>query len=154
MVYNKICSNAGQTNVEKRKPRQTPVIIDAVRELVLSQEGHPHSHRSAREITATMRAREDDNGQAVFGPISRSSIQRIVKETLHLKPLTRSNVHSLTAVQQERRLVACRNWLVRRAPHIRRLLFSDEKVSLPPCIWCTCTQSADFPRAPTFFTYT
>lgn len=90
IVYNKICSNAGQANVEKSKPRQTPVIVDAVRQLVLSQEGQPHSHRSTQEITATMRAREDDNGHPVFGLISRTSIQRIIKETLRLKPLTRS----------------------------------------------------------------
>lgn len=150
MVFDKICSNAGQENVEKHKPRQTPVIVDAVHQLVLSQEGQLHSHMSTREITATMRARVDEHDQPAFGQISRSSIQRIVKKTLHLKPLTRSNVHVLTAAQQERRLAACRNWLVRRAPHTRRLLWSDEKVRLPPCIWCTCAQFADISRASTF----
>ena len=107
----------------------SPVRVAEVRRLVQSPAGHNHTHLSARDIAQSMRARRDQHDRPIFGPIRRSTVARIIRKALQLKPLTRRNVHALNDRQQAARLVACRRWQQERGPDTRRLVHSDEKAS-------------------------
>jgi hypothetical protein len=120
---------AGQKNVEKRKPCMSPVRVAEVRRLVQSPVDRRHTHLSVRDIAHSMRARRDQHDRPTFGPIRRSTVGRIIKKALLLKPLTRQSVHALNDRQQAARLVACRRWQQVRGPDTHRLVHSDEKVS-------------------------
>lgn len=100
------------------RPRATRVQenITIVEKLVCSQEGQPGTSKSPREI-----ARETG--------LSRSSIQRIVKNDLHLKTFRRREVQLLSNTDKQKRLAACRRLKVRMtAVKVSRTWFSDEKV--------------------------
>jgi hypothetical protein len=103
--------------------------VAEVHRLVQSPVGRRHTHLSAREIAQSMRARRDQHDQPIFGPIRRSTVARIIRKALQLKPLTRRNVHALNGRQQAARLVACQRWQQVRGPDTPRLVHSDEKVS-------------------------
>lgn len=99
------------------RPRsaRTPENIAMVEPLVLSQEGAAGSHESPREIAAHTN-------------ISRSSVQRIVKEDLQLQVFKRQKVQQLTDDNKEKRVACCQKLLDRFPNHtVRRIWFTDEK---------------------------
>jgi len=97
----------------------SPVRVAEVRRLVQSPVDHRHTHLSVRDIAQSMRARRDQHDRPTFGPIRRSTVARIIKKALRLRPLTRQSVHALNDRQQAARLVACRRWLQVRSFFVR-----------------------------------
>lgn len=100
------------------RPRtvRTPEIIDAVNDLILSQEGAPQTHKTTRQIAREM-------------AISRRSIGRIIHEDLQLKCLKKRRAQELTAKNCETRLVRSRQ-LLRKYPSyaVDFIFFTDEKL--------------------------
>ena len=88
-----------------------------VRELALSQESQPGTHSTPNEIAKQIPG------------CSSSSVQRIIKLDLRLKPLKPVKVQRLTAKNEVQRL-ACAKRLLRNltAAKLRKTFFSDEKI--------------------------
>jgi len=90
--------------------------VDAVEELVLSQEELPGTHRSQRQI-----ARETG--------ISRSSVQRIIKKDLNLKCLKKFQAQELTEANKLTRFVRAKQLLKKYPEHLVDFIwFTDEKL--------------------------
>lgn len=113
--------NSGTTERKRGsgRPRsaRTPGNITAVQEMICSQEGVPHSHKSPREI------------EQVTG-ISRSSVRRIVKKDLSLKTYKRVVAQKLNEQCKLKRLQRCQQ-LLQRFPterSVRSIWFTDEKL--------------------------
>ena len=112
-----------QTGTVKRRKgsgRKRTVLIDdninAVNELVLSQEEHQQTHRSQREI-----ARQTG--------VSRSSVSRIVKKELNLKCFKKHRATELTESNKVSRLSRCKKLLRRFPEHkVSFIFFTDEKL--------------------------
>lgn len=100
------------------RPRsaRTDENIDAVNDLILSQDGAPQTHRSTRQI-----ARETG--------IHRSTVSRIIHKDLQLKCLKKRRAQELTAVHRDTRLVRSLQ-LLRKYPRnaVDYIFFTDEKV--------------------------
>jgi transposase len=113
--------DAGITTQRKAgsgRPRtvRTQQNIENVLELISSQDGHPHSHKSPREI-------EREIG------VSRSSVRRIVKLDLKLKTYKRVVAQKLNENCRMKRVDRCRQ-LLERFPNdrsVRSVWFTDEK---------------------------
>ena len=109
-------------NIDRQKgsgrPRsaRTATNIQAVGDLICSQEDRPGTSKSPREI-------ERETG------IPRSSIRRIVKKDLRLKTFRRRQVQLLSDADIRKRLVACKQLKKRLTKQkLARTWFSDEKV--------------------------
>lgn len=111
------------TGSAKRKPgsgrRRTARVqanVDAVEQLVMSQDDQPGTHLSVRKI-----ARETG--------INRESVRRIVRKDLQLKCLKRSRAHELTDANKVTRLVRCKQLLRLYPQHrVHFIWFTDEKL--------------------------
>jgi len=120
---NKLLKKIDTTGTVKRcsgsgRPRsvRTPVSIDSVEELVLSQEGHPQTHRTVRQI-----ARETS--------VHRSSVHRIIKRDLALKCLKKKRAHELTEANKAVRLTRAKQLLKKYPDHMVSFIwFTDEKL--------------------------
>lgn len=100
------------------RPRtvRTPENIDAVHDLILSQEDAPQTHRTTRQI-----ARET--------AISRTTVRRIIHKDLKLKCLKKRRAQQLTTGNEESRLKRCKQLLNKFPEHsISFIWFTDEKV--------------------------
>ena len=100
------------------RPRSARTLdnVRAVEQLVLSDDDAPGTSLTDRETAK------------VVG-ISRSSVQRIVKEDLELKTFKRVAVTQLTdAVKEKRRTRAARLLRKFRQRDVRKICFSDEKI--------------------------
>ena len=101
-----------------RRPRTARIDnnIDAVNDLVLSQEDVPKTHRSPHQI-----ARETD--------IHHSSVYRIVLKDLRLRCLKKRRTQELTASNRDARLTRAKKML-RLYPQsaVDFIFFSDEKI--------------------------
>ena len=93
------------TGSAKRKPgsgrRRTAKVqanVDAVEQLVMSQDDQPGTHLSVRKIVR-------ETG------INRESVRRIVRKDLQLKCLKWSRAHELTDANKVTRLVRCKQLL-------------------------------------------
>ena len=113
----------GTVNVKHQKGsgRKRTVLIDdninAVNELVLSQEEHQQTQRSQREI-----ARQTG--------VSRSSVSRIVKNELNLKCFKKHLATELTESNKVSRLSRYKKLLRRFPEHkVSFIFFTDEKLS-------------------------
>jgi AraC-like DNA-binding protein len=119
-AINKIDNNS----TTERKPgsgrprsARTQQNIERVSELICSQDNDPHSHKSPREI-------QRETG------ISRSSVQRIVKQDLQLKTYKRMIGQKLNESVKLKRLQRSRQ-LLERFPNersVRSIWFTDEKI--------------------------
>ena len=90
--------------------------IDAVNDLVLSQEEAPRTHKTTRQIAREL-------------TISWRSVGRIIHEDLHLKCLKKQRAQALTAKNCEMRLVRSRKLLRKYPPYaVDFIFFTDEKV--------------------------
>lgn len=98
------------------KTARTDDNIDAVAELVLSQEGRPQSHKSTRQISR-------------LTGINQSSVVRIVHRDLNLKCVKKCRAQALSEANRASRLVLSQR-LLNRFPVARVdfIFFSDEKV--------------------------
>lgn len=101
------------------RPRSARIAtnIACVQEMICSQEGAPHTHKSPREI-------ERETG------ISRSSVRRIAKYDLHLKTFKRVSAQKLNNDCRDKRLLRCQQ-LLKRYPTervVRKIWFTDEKI--------------------------
>jgi len=121
-LIKRIDETAGQIDRKKGsgRPRsaRTAANIQIVNDLICSQEGHPGTSKTPREI-------ERETG------ISRSSVRRIAKKDLNLKTFRRRDVQLLSTADIRKRLVACKK-LKRRLtkPKLDRTWFSDENCLL------------------------
>jgi len=100
------------------RPRtlRTAENIDAVHDLILSQEGEPRTHKTTRQI-----ARETG--------ISRRSVGRIIHEDLELKCLKKRRAQELTPLNCKKRLARSRKLLRQYPPYaVDFIFFTDEKV--------------------------
>ena len=90
--------------------------IEAVHEMVLSQEGEPGTHKTPAEIALEL-------------DISESSVRRIVDEDLDLRPLKKKNVQSLSEHDIERRFILSKKLLrMYTGKVLETAFFSDEKI--------------------------
>ena len=100
------------------RPRtsRTAENIDAVNDLVLSQDDAPRTHKTTRQIAREL-------------VISRRSVGRIIHEDLQLKCLKKRRAQELTAMNCETRLDRSRQ-LLRKYPSyaVDFIFFTDEKV--------------------------
>ena len=120
----RVINNIDNNNTTERKPgsgrprsARTQQNIERVSELICSQDDDPHSHKSPREI-------QRETG------ISRSSVQRIVKQDLHLKTYKRMIGHKLNESVKLKCLQRSRR-LLERFPNersVRSIWFTDEKI--------------------------
>src|SRR6185436_1687173 len=120
----RVINNIDNNNTTERKPgsgrprsARTQQNIERVSELICSQDDDPHSHKSPREI-------QRETG------ISRSSVQRIVKQDLHLKTYKRMIGHKLNESVKLKRLQRSRR-LLEWFPNersVRSIWFTDEKI--------------------------
>ena len=98
------------------KTARTEHNIAAVEELILSQEDKPQTHRTQRQIVR-------DTG------ISRTSVQRIIKNDLRLKCFKKKRVQELTDANKLTRMVRARQLLKKySATVVNFIWFTDEKV--------------------------
>jgi hypothetical protein len=107
-----IVSQAADNRVSVR----TEETIDAVQDLVLSQEDRPQTHRTTRQI-----ARETG--------ISQPTVVRIIHEDLKLKCLKKRRAQQLTTRNADSCLERCKK-LLRKFPEesVNFIWFTDEKV--------------------------
>ena len=98
------------------KCARTQENIEAVEDLVLSQEGRPGTSCSQRQV-------------AKRTGISRSSVRRIIKKDLQLKVFKRVTVHELSAAAKTKRLERCKKLLrrFRSTKSVKKIWFTDEK---------------------------
>ncbi|CAG0901689.1 unnamed protein product, partial [Darwinula stevensoni] len=98
------------------KTVRTDENVQAVEDLILSQEGRPGTSMSVRQV-----AKETG--------IDRSSVRRIVKKYLNLKAFKRVTVQELSVPGKKKRLDRCKR-LLERFPtpeSVKKIWFSDEK---------------------------
>src|SRR5215469_4492286 len=90
--------------------------IDAVAELILSQDNKPQTHKSTRQISRST-------------GINQSSVVRIVHKDLNLKCVKKCRAQELIAANRASRLLRAQE-LLRRFPEARVdfIFFSDEKI--------------------------
>ena len=90
--------------------------INAVEQLLLSQEGKPGTNCSERQV-------------AKRKGTSRSSVWRIVKKDLNLKVLKRVTVQELSEAAKKKRLERCKKLLrcFRSMKAVKKIWFTDEK---------------------------
>jgi len=88
----------------RRRSSRTTQNIDAVEDLIVSQEDKPRTHRSTRQISR-------ENG------VSQSSVVRIVKNDLSLKCFKRRTAQELTASNRVALLIRLRQLLKRYPEH-------------------------------------
>ena len=120
---NKLLQKIDWTGSVDRKPgsgktrkARTAQNVDSVKELVLSQEDAPGTHRTIRQIT-----RELD--------ISRSSVHRIVKQDLKLVCFRKKKAQELTVANKLTRLTPAKQLLWKYPGHtVPFIWFSDEKI--------------------------
>lgn len=117
---NKLLKKIATTGSVARKPRdralRTQTNIDAVEELVLSQDDQPRTHLTIREIAR-------DIG------ISKSSVHNIVKKDLRLKCLKKKRAQELTNANKLTRLVRAKQLLRLYPQHqVHFIWFTDEKM--------------------------
>lgn len=117
---NKLLKKISTTGSVARKPRdralRTQTNIDAVEELVLSQDDQPRTHLTIREIAR-------DIG------ISKSSVHNIVKKDLRLKCLKKKRAQELTNANKLTRLVRAKQLLRLYPQHqVHFIWFTDEKM--------------------------
>lgn len=98
------------------RPRaiSTPKTVAAIRELALSPENEPGTHRTQRQIAKVLH-------------IHRSSVQRIIRNELHLRSFKKVPLHSLNAAQKQQRLEKSRALLRLPASSLKKIIFTDEK---------------------------
>ena len=90
--------------------------IDAVEDLIISQEDEPGTHRSTRQI-------ERETG------VSQSSVVQIVHKDLSLKCFKRRRAQELTASNRLARLVRLQQLLKRYPEHeVALMWFTDKKI--------------------------
>ena len=128
------------------RPRsvRTTANIELVHEMICSQDDKPHTHKSPREI-------ERETG------LSRTSVQRIVKNDLGLKTFKRVVAQKLNNDCKVKRLRRCRDLLVRfpNDRSVRSVWFTDEKtftVSNPvnsqnDRVYAVATRKCDVPAS-------
>ena len=105
-----------QTGSGRPRSVRTPENIDAVNDLVLSQEGAPQTHRTTRQI-----ARETG--------ISQRTVGRIIRDDLQLKCLKKRRAQQLSTCNTNSRLERCKQLLSKFPEHIVPFIwFTDEKV--------------------------
>lgn len=105
-----------KTGSGRPRTARTAENIEAVNELVLSQEDAPQTHHTSRQI-----ARETG--------IHRSSVVRIIREDLRLKCLKRRRAQELTDANCVTRLNRAKQLLNKFPPNaVDFIFFSDEKV--------------------------
>lgn len=100
------------------RPRsvRTPENINAVNDLVLSQEGAPQTHRTTRQI-----ARETGMSQRTVG--------RIIRDDLQLKCLKKRRAQQLSTCNTDSRLERCKQLLRKFPEHMVPFIwFTDEKI--------------------------
>lgn len=103
--------------LENRKGRGRKTSISRVAKIVLAKsvlKRHQSTRKLARKLTGK------------HHPVSKSTVQRYLKQCLHLKPLKPHRQPKLTAAQKRRRLEFARahaNWSIQ---DWRRVLFTDE----------------------------
>lgn len=100
------------------RPRsvRTPENIDAVNDLVLSQEGAPQTHRTIRQI------------QREIG-MSRGTVYRVIHDDLQLKCLKKRRAQLLSTCNTDSRLERCKQLLRKFPEHIVHFIwFTDEKL--------------------------
>ena len=100
----------------RRRTVRTVENIESVEALALSQDDNPQTHRTQRQI-----ARELD--------ISKTSVNRIVKEDLRLQCFKKRKAHELTEANMQARLDRSQS-LLRRYPAamVNFIWFTDEKI--------------------------
>jgi hypothetical protein len=90
--------------------------IEAVEEMILSQEDKPGTHSTPTEISLEL-------------GIPRSSVYRIIDEELALRPLKKQKVQRLSDVDMEKRLVRSQRLLrIFTMKALDNAFFSDEKI--------------------------
>ena len=100
----------------RKRSMRTPENIDAVHDLVLSQENAPQTHRTTRQI-----ARE-------IG-MSRRTVGRVIHDDLQLKCLKKRRAQELTTRNTDSRLKRCKQLLRKFPEHsVSFIWFTDEKV--------------------------
>jgi hypothetical protein len=98
------------------RPQRTDANIEAVNELILSQDNNPGTHRSIREI-----ARETG--------IKKSTVHLIVHKELRLKCLKKKRAQELTDANKLSRLVRAKQLLREYPSHrVHFIWFTDEKL--------------------------
>lgn len=90
--------------------------IEKVEDLILSQENKPSTHKTPRQISQMTK-------------IHLSSVRRIIKHDLKLKPFKKIKGQKLTALNKEKRVV-CAKKLLRKITDQKLLVtfFTDEKI--------------------------
>jgi len=100
----------------RRRSARTDENIEAVAELVLSQDDKPQSHRTVRQISREL-------------CIPRSSVHEIIKEDLKLKCLKKKGAQELTPANKLARLDRSKKLLKKYPAHMVDFIwFSDEKL--------------------------
>ena len=96
--------------------RRTENNINAVKELISSQEDKPGTHATPNEISKIM-------------DIPRTSIRRIIVEDLKLQPFKKIKAHRIDTRTKEKRIERCSNLLrVFTKQVLETAFFSDEKI--------------------------
>lgn len=109
-------SAARKAGSGKKRTARTDENIEAVEELIMSQESNPGTHRSIREI-----ARETG--------ISKTTVHMIVHKNLRLKCLKKKRAQELTQANKLTRLVRAKQLLKSYPQHLVHFIwFTDEKV--------------------------
>lgn len=111
------CGSIARTAGSGRKrSARTDENIEAVSELVLSQEDKPHSHHTVRQISREL-------------SITRSSVHNIIKRDLKLKCLKKAEAQELTPANKLARLERSKKLLKKYPAHMVDFIwFSDEKL--------------------------
>jgi len=100
----------------RQKTARTDDTVQAVEELVLSQQDRPQSHLSTREISR-------ETG------LTQSSVFRIIHQDLKLKCLKRRRAQELSDTNRQSRLVRARKLLTQYpADDVNFIWFTDEKI--------------------------
>ena len=119
----RLLKNIDETGSSERKHgggtgrlSRTDANIEAVEQLVLSQEDHPGTHRTIREV-----ARETG--------ISTTTVHRIIHKDLRLKCLKKKRAQELTEANKLTRLVRSQQLLRQYPQHqVHFIWFTDEKL--------------------------
>lgn len=99
-----------------RRPSRTDASIEAIEQMVLSQEDNPGTHRTIREM-----ARETG--------ISATTVHRIIHKDLGLKCLKKKRAQELTQANKLTRLVRSKQLLRQYPQHqVQFIWFTDEKL--------------------------
>lgn len=122
-TLNRLIAQIDATGLAERPPRaprsrtvRSQETVEAVGELVLSQESAPGTHKSLRQI-----ARETG--------VHRSSVHRIVHKDLSLKCFKRSRAQELTEANKLTRLARCKTLVKKFPSHLVPFIwFTDEKI--------------------------